>query len=423
MSEDVGERVKQWQPPARPEWVRRFNEEGRYLDMKSVVPLDADSLIAAAQANTGLQDFGIDDWREPFEVLIRSWNEEASLNLMGRIMARSDLILYLEARLRIEDTYKRHPEIDDEQIIKPIVIVGQGRSGTSGLLNLVAQDPENGTVKTWEAYFPCPPPEKARYLSDPRIARADQLITQWNRVVPEMVSVHEFSGEIPTETIQLHCLSLQSPSWFVMTSPAPRYVEYMTKVGVLPSLRYERRVLKLLQWKNPRKHWVLKSPDATRYMPAIREVYPDVCLVWSHRDPVKALSSAVNTLGTLAWTRTDQPLPAGVFAHVTDAEKCAAMLCEPIALIENDADLKARLCNVQYRDFLQTPIEVVERIYATCGRTLSEQGRAAMQAYMDDYPRTSRPAHKYELGPKELIDRERKAFARYQAYFGVPDEV
>lgn len=419
----VGERVKQWKPPARPAWVRDINAEGACMDLRGVVPLDENSLIAHAKATTGLSDFGDDDWHEPFQVLIRSWDEEASLNLMGRLMARSDLLVYLQSRLQIEDTYKRHPEIADERIDRPIVIVGQGRSGTSGLLNLVARDPENGTCKTWEAYFPCPPPEKATYPTDPRIAKADALITQWNRVVPEMVSVHEFSGEIPTESIQLHCLSFQSPSWFVMTSPAPRYVEYMAKRGVLGALRYERRVLKLLQWKNPRRHWVLKSPDATRYMPEVREVYPDVCLVWSHRDPVKALSSAVNTLGTLAWTRTDQQLPPGVFDHVTDAEKCAAMLCAPIAQIEGDADLRGRLCNVQYRDFIETPIAVVEKIYATCGRTLSEAGRVAMQQFMDDYPRTTRPAHAYDVGSKEQIARERVFFRRYQEYFGVPDEV
>src|SRR5690606_38148922 len=94
--------------------------------------------------------------------------------------------------------------------------------------------------------------------TDPRIEKADKIITQWNRVVPELPSVHEFSGEIPTETIQLHCLSFQSPAWFSMIAPAPSYVEYMSKRGVIQALQYEKRVLKLLQWKNPRKHWVLK---------------------------------------------------------------------------------------------------------------------------------------------------------------------
>src|SRR5687768_16415825 len=138
----ASERVRQWQPPERPEWVRRVNEEGSFMDLKGVVPLDENSLLATAKANTGLSDFGDDDWHEPFQVLLRSWNEETELHLMGRLMARSDLLVYLESRLRIEDTYKKHPEIEDEAIVKTIVIVGQGRSGTSGLLNLLAKDPE-----------------------------------------------------------------------------------------------------------------------------------------------------------------------------------------------------------------------------------------------------------------------------------------
>jgi hypothetical protein len=416
-------RKAQWVAPPRPDWVARVNEEGRYMDLQSVVPLDQDSLLGMARQNTGLADFGDEDWVEPFQVLIKALNEEAELNLMGRLMARSDLLLYLQARLQIEDTYRRHPEIEAEQIVKPILIVGQGRSGTSALLNLLAYDPDNGVCKTWEAYFPCPPPERATYLTDPRIERADKLITQWNRVVPEMPSVHEFTGEIPTETIQLHCLSFQSPSWFSMTSPVPSYVDFMVRRGVLPAFRYEKRVLKLLQWKNPRRHWVLKSPDATRGMLEAMQVYPDVTIVWPHRDPVKALASTINTLGTLAWTRTDRPLRAGSFEFVTDPNACAAMLCAPIAQIESNPQLARQLCHVQYNDFLRTPIEVVQRIYGTAGRSLSDAARRAMLRYMEDYPRAVRPAHRYDLGTKDEIARDRKCFRRYQEYFGVADEV
>jgi hypothetical protein len=208
-----------------------------------------------------------------------------------------------------------------------------------------------------------------------------------------------------------------------MTSPVPSYTEYVMRQGFLPAFRYEKRVLKLLQWKNPRQHWVLKSPDATRGMLEAMQVYPDITLVWPHRDPVKALSSAINTLGLLAWTRTDRPLRPGTFEFVTNAEACAAMLCQPIELIESNAELRARLCNVQYQDFLQKPLAVVEAIYAKCGRVVSEEGRRAMQKFMDDYPRAARPAHRYEVGSNELIDKERQAFKRYQEYFGVPDEV
>jgi hypothetical protein len=43
-----------------------------------------------------LEDFGADDWREPFNVLLKAIDGEADLNLFGRIWTRQDLLLFLE---------------------------------------------------------------------------------------------------------------------------------------------------------------------------------------------------------------------------------------------------------------------------------------------------------------------------------------
>ena len=76
-----------WTPPPRPEWLARVNEEGRGMDIASVVPLRPRELIETAIANTGLTDFGDDDWREPFEILVESIEKEAELHLFGRLPA------------------------------------------------------------------------------------------------------------------------------------------------------------------------------------------------------------------------------------------------------------------------------------------------------------------------------------------------
>ena len=227
MNDDMTYRTKQWSPPARPDWVRRVNEEGGYLDLKSIVPLDEDSLISRAKANTGLGDFGVDDWYEPFKVLIKALDQEAELTLMGRIMTRSDLLMNLEARLRIEDTYRRHPEIDEEEVKSPIWIIGSGRCGSSALQNFLSLDPDSGTPKHWEALFPCPPPEAATYRTDPRIQVAHQRMDQWNRVTPEVVAMHEFGGDMPTELIQIEALSFQSVGWLDLYGFVPTYDEYI----------------------------------------------------------------------------------------------------------------------------------------------------------------------------------------------------
>ena len=87
-----------YQPKPRPDWAREFLEVGRRVDAKSVVPLDEDSLLRSAIENTGLSDFGDDDWREPFRILLADLEETARLNFFGRVMTRSDLLVHLEGR-------------------------------------------------------------------------------------------------------------------------------------------------------------------------------------------------------------------------------------------------------------------------------------------------------------------------------------
>jgi hypothetical protein len=161
-----------WTPPLRPEWVARVNDEGRGMDIASLVPLRPEELIETAKSNTGLSDFGSGPWRDGFEVLVHALNEEAELNLVGRLMTRSDLLIWLEERLRIEDAYRRHPEIEDERIDAPVFIIGQARSGTSILFELLSADRQFGVPMNWEIMFPCPPPEAATYRTDPRIDKA-----------------------------------------------------------------------------------------------------------------------------------------------------------------------------------------------------------------------------------------------------------
>src|SRR5579863_2189370 len=99
MDNEFSQRRSEWQPPSRPGWVARINEEGPHMDIKGIIPLDAESLINTAMRNTGLDYFGEDDWYEPFKLLVKGFDAESELNLMGRIMTRSDMLMFLQARL------------------------------------------------------------------------------------------------------------------------------------------------------------------------------------------------------------------------------------------------------------------------------------------------------------------------------------
>jgi hypothetical protein len=321
----------------------------------------------------------------------------------------------------IEDAYKKHPEIEDEEIVKPMIIAGQGRSGTSALLNLIAKDPDVGSVKTWEAIFPAPPPEAETYHDDPRIARGDALIGQWNRVNPALKSLHEFGGEIPASCVHFMTLDFMS-IWFNMFGQIPSYQAHLSQADWHGTFDYHKRVLKLLQWRNPRRQWVLKSPTHLGMMPTILDVYPDACFIWPHRDPLKAIISSIDLAGNLIWARSDVVGLQGFEAY-NRPERALPMIEKPIDWLEQGTIPKERLCSVNYVDFIDDPVGVVRRIYDYFGIELTERAAQAMKDYMRDNPRSSRPAHSYDETAKKSISKERSAFRRYQQYFNVPSEI
>lgn len=412
-------RMPSWSPPPRPDWVTRVNEEGSYLDLRSVVPLDPRELIERAVANTGLRDFGDDDWRQPFEVLVKALDTEAQLTLIGRMLGRSDLLMFLEARLRIEDAYKRHPEIEEQQIEKPLWVIGQGRSGTTLLHTLLAQPPANRTTTDGMALFPLPlkgmTPQQQRELADKRI-------TQWNRITPEVVSIHEFGVDAPCETFHVEAMGFRSPAWLNLLGMTPSYNALIAEQGGFTKpLAYCKRVLKVLQWARPGGQWVLRSNHSLLYLPDVLKVFPDVRFVWSHRDPVRAMASMVDMIGTMMWIRSDQRVSTA-YDFVTNPAVTAGMMTQPVDWLESGAIPKDRMCTVLYKDLVRDSVGTVEKIYQYYDMPFTHETRNAIEKYVKEHPRDKRPSHRYGLGNEDQIKTERQAFKRYQEYFGVPNE-
>ena len=207
------DRRDEWVLTGRPEWVSEANRLARFIDMDAVVPLDEASLLDHARRNTGLDDFGEDGWREHFGVLLNAIVTEARLNFIGRVLTRSDLLTYLEARLRVADAYRQHPEIEDEVITEPIFILGFGRSGTTILHETMSQDPQFRSVRRWEALFPCPPPEEATYETDPRIAKAQGRVDFVHGISPDWARMHAWGGNLPVEDIEFTYAAFFSEVW------------------------------------------------------------------------------------------------------------------------------------------------------------------------------------------------------------------
>ena len=416
------DRRSRWTPRPRPEWVTRLNEEGQVLDARGIVPLDEASLLKTAMENTGLDDFGDDLWREPFRILLSALEEEAELNLMGRLFTRSDLLIHLEGRLEVIDWYKKHPEVEDEVVEAPVFIIGLPRSGTTIMQEILGADPGSHTVRMWEAKFPCPPPRLGDPQPDPRIARADALATMQDRVAPEWSGMHKVGGDLPVECIEFMYSSFVSDA-FSASFQVPTYSEYVTRADPGYAFAWHKRILKLLQSAQKPQRWLLKGPTHIPFLPTLFGTYPDAKVVLMLRDPVKALASVVDVCGTLFWMRSDDPFSGDSYGHFLSADPVVANLERMIDWMEEGVVPKERFQAVRYLDFFADPEAEMRSLYAGLDLPLTAEAERAMLDYIASKPKGKFGEHEYEMGERSAMADEREKFRRFQDYFGIQDEV
>src|ERR1700722_15326054 len=129
----------------------------------------AADLVRRARSATGLEDFGGDSFHEGLERLILALDTEARLTESGAAAFDAQIIHYLSQRLEVEDWYRRHPEIEEQEIVAPLIGLGLPRTGSTALGCLLGEDPAVRSLRCWEASTPCPPPDKETEGTDPRI--------------------------------------------------------------------------------------------------------------------------------------------------------------------------------------------------------------------------------------------------------------
>lgn len=412
-----------WQHRDRPAWVRAANALGRaQAALGSARPrLDEASLLAAARRRTGLEDFGDPRFREPLAIFLRALEEEAELSCVGRFMARHEVRTWLENRLEIEETFRRHPEIAEEAIPRPLFVTGSGRSGTSILHELLAQDPRNRVLLSWEALHPCPPPEGARRDSDPRIRRAEREVRLWARIAPIYETMHENGARLPQECIYLtaheFASDLLSGSYQV-----PSYAAWLARADLRPAYRYHRRCLQLLQWRCRGERWALKAPSHLWALDALLDVYPDARIVWTHRDPLAVVASMTSLMATLLWLRSDRVDAAAIGANAV--KSIGFMLKRATALRDAARLAPERICDVRYHEFVHDPIAAVAGVYGRFEIPFDAEAEARMRAWLAARPQHRRGAHQYRFEQTGLdLEDARRRFRPYRERFGVPAEL
>jgi hypothetical protein len=408
--------------------VRACNALGRGLEAAGArVGLDAEHLLDRARRRTGLADFGDDAFREPLDLLCQALDAEAELTPLGRWLARREIGTLLEGRLRIEAAFAGDPGLASEEIRAPIFVTGSGRSGTSILHELLAQDPASRALLTWEALRPCPPPDPPGRESDPpgresdpRIAQAEREVRLWERIAPAYRTMHEMGGRVPQECIYLTAFELRSDllSGFYQV---PSYAAWLARCDMRPGYAAHRRVLQILQRRLSTPRWVLKAPSHLWTLEALLAVYPDARIVWTHRDPLRVLASMASLAATLYWLRSDR---VDLRRVARQTSRSVAFLLEK-ATRQRDAGIvpEERVFDVRYQQLVDDPFGTLRALYDHFGMPWSAEAEQRMRAHLAARPQHRHGEHRYAFADTGLDPaRERERFAPYRTHFGVPEE-
>jgi hypothetical protein len=366
--------------------------------------LAADELIDTAMAQTGLDDFGGESFREGLTRLTEALAGEADLTETGEHMLRARLGMLLANRLRIEQVYRAYPEIDDERIDRPLFIIGLPRTGTTALSQLLSADPQIRSLRLWESSDPVPPPEAASQHTDPRIAEAQRGLDAMYEAFPRMRALYFQTATGATECQDLLGMEFRT-SHFDGMAHVPSYIDWVVNCDMVPAYCYHIRTLKLLQWRCPPRLWHLKTPVHALALDQLASVYPNARFLWTHRDPAAVLGSVCSLMAyTRSWV-SDRDDAAGLGAQQT--ELWGEALRRAIAF--RDRVGEGRFADIPFDELNADPVGTVAGAYARLGLEMNEEGRERMGQWATENPAGGRGAHTFSLAEFGLDATEVRA--------------
>lgn len=380
-----------------------------------------DQLVAEALQATGLDDFGGDEWIEGLDVLLASLASDAELHEMGEIVAATQIGNALRTRLRIIDWHRAHPDIAERPIAAPIVILGQPRTGTTILFDLLAQDPGLRVPLTWEVADPVPPPRTETYDTDPRIAIAQAAADMTESVIPGFQAIHPSGPLRAQECVAITAGDFRSMLWGTVFR-VPTYMDWLfTEADHSSAYRYHRQFLQVLQSEHRGERWLLKTPAHQWHLAEMFAAYPDAVAVHTHRDPLIVLASVCSLMSVLHRMGTDEPsiprLAPEWIEYLVDGNNRSMDARDDGTVPDGQA------IDVVFADLMADSLGTIAGIYDQLGREFTDETAGAMAAFLAENSREKHGKHTYSFADTGLdVAAARERTSRYVTSFGVPLE-
>jgi hypothetical protein len=373
-------------------------------------------LVGQAFERTGLTDLGSDSWREGLSILVDSLEFRGTVTASGRDDLYRQFVEALCNRLRVIDYVKRHPEVALQRIERPLVILGLPRTGTTVASCLLDQDPARRSLMNWEAGDSIPPATTRTLRNDPRCrakkAQLDQMAAALQAA--QFPIPHWEDADGPTECLYLHNQDFKAFLWEAFM-PNSAYADWLMGTDMSSAYAYERSVLQVLQSQAPGV-WSLKMPSHAVHIEALLAAFPDVRLVWAHRDPFKATASLLSM----------QQLSRGMACQDVEMGPLVQNVMRQVrAHVERPLRARQRLgsqrfFDLHYADLMRDPVGQMRALYRWAGDPLTAEVEQAMHRWLQRNPQDRFGIRPYALKDFGITRRDLQSlFEEYLSVFDV----
>ncbi|MDU9048415.1 MAG: sulfotransferase [Candidatus Electrothrix sp. Rat3] len=361
-------------------------------------------LMNKASKKVGLDDWGNTNFVTALSRLLHSCRNEGNLNSFGWFYIHSLMTTYLYGRLTIEEYCKKNPEIKKERIDRPLFIISLPRTGTTLLQRLLTQASCARSLAYWEGLFPAPFPKlyPDSQKSDLRIRAAAQFLRIRNTVVPNINMMHPSYIRQPEECFHLLDKEFMS-SLFHILFDLPSYYNWLNHQDMLPVYKYYKKQLQILQFSTPRnsrKRWILKSPFHMFGIDHLLKIFPDACIIQTHRSPAQSLSSLCSMLTTVRKNLQNKPVSNQLGRDAAQFWK---------NMLDNNMQIRSkygeeRFLDINYEKLVENPLEVSHNIYDYFDFIPNKNVTEKMKKWLFYNPKNKHGLHEYFAGNYGLSD-------------------
>jgi len=385
------------------------------------VSLEENSLLAEAEQRAGSSDWGDRTFMQALQVLLDCIDREAALSHLGRFLNWRNITRVLTNRLLLVKLRSKPDYAKKETCQKPIFIFGLPRTGTTLLHNLLIQDPGVHYLRLCDGMYPVPPPHPHTWNdeTDPRIEKARQYTTNAFAMHPELRTVHDMDATGPEECLWLFEHQFMDPI-FAVRMHIPSYSDWLLQIDHADSYAEYHALLNLLAMNFPGRRWVLKAPRHIYFIEALLHEFPDACIVWTHRDPVKVIPSmaSLSYLYRKPFSENPDPRRAGAFQLYNTSTGLSR------GLAARDHADASHFYDVHYHQFLGDPLREIRKMYEFFDLSFPAEMGNAIRQWHDQNPQHKHGKHAYS--PEDFgLDRNqiRKEFSDYISLFNISPEL